>query len=200
MQHRRSAASALPAYTAPRMAHSDSSDGGERHSEPHAPPAPTNVPARSSRPPRARHPKLAAARARLIAAPPIADCVAPPPPALLRAIEQFNANEFFDQHESLERLWLDTPGTIRHAYEGILQIGVGLYHLLERRNFHGAAVKLDHGIRLLDACPPVCHGLDLARLRGDARSARRHLLRLGPDRLAAFNRARVPKVHFVGET
>ncbi len=111
-------------------------------------------------------------------------------------MEEFNTGEFFEQHETLELLWRATPGEIRHLYEGILQVGVGMHHLLAKANFHGAAVKLDHGIRLLSVFPPVCHGIDVARLVRDARRARLHLLRLGPERIGEFNRDRVPRVYF----
>ncbi len=149
--------------------------------------------------PRSNHPKLGRALERLESADLATACNAPPPPELLQALHEFNAGEFFEQHETLELLWRATPDEIRHLYEGILQIGVGLYHLLARRNFRGAAVKLDHGIRLLEAFPPVCHGVDIRRLRLDAQAARAHLLDLGPDRLEAFDRARIPRVHLVDE-
>jgi uncharacterized protein len=126
-------------------------------------------------------------------------CAAPAPPELLQAIHEFNAGEFFEQHETLELLWRATPEEIRHLYEGVLQIGVGLHHLFNKHNFHGAAVKLDHGIRLLEAFPSVCHGVDIQRLRVDAHAARAHLLELGPDRLDEFDRARIPRVHLIDE-
>jgi len=146
--------------------------------------------------PRATHPKLARALDRLRNADLAADCAAPPPEALRQAVEEFNAGQFFEQHETLELLWRATPGHIRHLYEGILQVGVGMHHLLANRNFHGAAVKLDHGIRLLEAFPDVCHGLDVARLRAAATAARAHLLALGPQRLGEFDPALIPRVHF----
>jgi predicted metal-dependent hydrolase len=146
--------------------------------------------------PRATHPKLARALDRLREADLGADCARPAPPELHKAVDVFNAGEFFEQHETLELLWRATPGQIRHLYEGILQVGVGMHHLLAKHNFHGAAVKLDHGIRLLEAFPDVCHGLDVARLRHDALAARAHLLELGPQRLDEFDRALVPHVHF----
>ena len=117
----------------------------------------------------------------------------------MQAIEEFNAGEFFEQHETLELLWRATPGEIRHLYEGILQIGVGMHHLFTNRNFHGAAVKLDHGIRLLSAFPASCHGVDVARLRRDAASAREELVRLGPERVDQFPVDLTPRVHFTGE-
>jgi predicted metal-dependent hydrolase len=122
-------------------------------------------------------------------------CAEPAPPELGKAIREFNAGEFFEQHETLELLWRATPGEIRHVYEGILQIGVGMHHLLVNWNFHGAAVKLDHGIRLLEAFPDVCHGIDVARLQRDAGRARQHLIELGPNRLNEFDARLIPRVH-----
>src|SRR5882672_3640453 len=133
--------------------------------------------------PRSNHPKLTAALERIGQADMFAACAAPAPPELIKGIHEFNAGEFFEQHETLELLWRATPDEIRHLYEGILQIGVGMHHLLKKRNFHGAAVKLDHGIRLLEAFPDTCHGVDVARLRRDATRARRRVLELGPQNL-----------------
>ena len=149
--------------------------------------------------PRSTHPKLARALERLASADLRALCAEPAPPELLRAIHEFNAGEFFEQHETLELLWRATPGEIRHLYEGILQIGVGMHHLFKNHNFHGAAVKLDHGIRLLETFPDRCHGVDVARLRRDARAARDALVVLGPDRVDEFPRALTPRVHWTGE-
>jgi predicted metal-dependent hydrolase len=149
--------------------------------------------------PRSTHPKLERALERLEAADLAAACAAPAPPELRKAIDEFNSGEFFEQHETLELLWRATPEEIRHLYEGILQVGVGFYHLLVKHNFHGAAVKLDHGIRLLEAFPASCHGVDVARLRREARVAREQLLRLGPARLDAFDRQLVPRVHLTAD-
>ena len=149
--------------------------------------------------PRSTHPKLSRALERLGSVDLAAACGEPAPPELDKAIHEFNAGEFFEQHETLELLWRATPGEIRHLYEGILQIGVGMHHLLKNHNFHGAAVKLDHGIRLLEAFPDTCHGVDVARLRRDATAARAHLLELGGSRLDRFQVERIPRVHLVGE-
>jgi uncharacterized protein len=149
--------------------------------------------------PRSTHPKLDNALERLRATDLAGPCATPAPPELRKAIREFNSGEFFEQHETLELLWRATPEEIRHLYEGILQIGVGFYHLLVKRNYHGAAVKLDHGIRLLEAFPPVCHGVDVARLRREARAAREALLALGPGGIEQFEPERVPRVHLVAD-
>jgi len=146
------------------------------------------------------HPKLSRALERLGTADLVVACAEPAPAELGKAIHEFNAGEFFEQHETLELLWRATPGEIRHLYEGILQIGVGMHHLLRNRNFHGAAVKLDHGIRLLEAFPAICHGVDVGRLRRDATAARARLLELGPSGLGRFEAELIPRVHLVGET
>jgi uncharacterized protein len=145
--------------------------------------------------PTSSHPKLARALERLRLADLSSACGNSPPPELMKGIEEFNKGEFFEQHETLELLWRATPGEIRHLYEGILQIGVGFHHLLNKHNFHGAAVKLDHGIRLLEPFPRVCQGIDVDRLRQDASKARAHLLELGPDGLDRFDRRLIPRVH-----
>src|SRR5437016_1123019 len=149
--------------------------------------------------PRSNHPKLVSALERLESADLVSACAAPAPRELVQAIHEFNAGEFFEQHETLELLWRATPAEIRHLYEGILQIGVGLHHLFNKHNFRGAAVKLDHGIRLLEAFPDVCHGVDVARLRRDAIRAREHVLALGPGGITRFDRAYVPRVHLLNE-
>jgi predicted metal-dependent hydrolase len=149
------------------------------------------------RDPRSHHPKLVRALERLRGADLATACAEAAPPELVKAIHEFNAGEFFEQHETLELLWRATPNEIRHLYEGILQIGVGMHHLYKNHNFHGAAVKLDHGIRLLEAFPDTCHGIDVARLRREATRAREHLLGLGPERLQEFDRDRTPRVHLV---
>jgi uncharacterized protein len=72
-----------------------------------------------------------------------------------------------------------------------------MHHLFKNRNYHGAVVKLDHGIRLLEAFPAECHGIDIARLRLDAVAARTRLLELGPSRLSEFPPELTPKVHLI---
>src|SRR5207302_8270854 len=104
------------------------------------------TPILTSTDPRSNHPKLTAALERLGVADLMAACAAPAPPELVKGIHEFNSGEFFEQHETLELLWRATPEEVRHLYEAILQIGVGMHHWLKNRNFWGAAVKLDHGI------------------------------------------------------
>ena len=66
--------------------------------------------------PRAVHPKLARALERMADADLASPCSEPAPPELVKAIHEFNAGEFFEQHETLELLWRATEGEA--AYYG----------------------------------------------------------------------------------
>jgi predicted metal-dependent hydrolase len=122
-----------------------------------------------------------------------ARCADPAPEALLRGIEQFNAGEFFDQHETLETLWRETRTPIRGLYHGILQIGVGFHHW-RNGNHHGASVLMEEGIERLRPFTPACQGVDVRALIGDATRARDELLRLGPEGMRTYDLARAAKV------
>ena len=111
----------------------------------------------------------------------------------MRGIEQFNAGEFFEQHETLELLWRDTRAPIRGLYHGILQIGVGFHHW-RNGNHHGASVLLDEGIARLAPFAPTCQGVDVAALVRDASVARDELLALGPERMKDYDLRQAPKI------
>lgn len=127
-----------------------------------------------------------------------ARCDAAPPPGLLAGIAQFNAGEFWECHETLEELWRPEPDHIRYLYQGILQIGVGFYHL-RRGNWRGAVNKLRSGIAYLAPSAPTCLGVDVARLRGEASAVLGALDALGPERVGEYAAGRLPTVRLVGE-
>ena len=127
-----------------------------------------------------------------------ARCDEAPPAALLAGIAQFNAGAYWECHETLEELWRPEPDHIRYLYQGILQIGVGFYHL-RRGNWRGAVNKLRSGIAYLAPSAPACLGVDVARLRGDAGAVLAALDALGPARLAEFDATALPTVHRAGE-
>src|SRR5271165_3099423 len=95
-------------------------------------------------------------------------CAAPPSPGLLEGIALFNAREYFECHEVLEAVWNAERHPVRTIYKGIIQVGVGCYHLL-RGNYRGAMIKLQSGADYLEPFAPVCMGLEIRRLIDDAR-------------------------------
>jgi predicted metal-dependent hydrolase len=125
-----------------------------------------------------------------------ARCDQPPPPELLEGVAQFNAGEFFEQHETLELLWRDTRTPDRGLYHGILQIGVGFHHW-RQGNFHGATALLDAGIERLRPFAPACKTVDVSLLIADATRARERLASLGKDAMSTADLARVaPQIRF----
>jgi predicted metal-dependent hydrolase len=124
-------------------------------------------------------------------------CSEPPPPLLVRGIEEFNQREFFECHETLEVLWRSEPHPVRYLYQGILQVGVGFYHL-GRGNHHGAVTKLRTGCELLEFYAPRCQGVEVAPLIAAATRARRRLERLGRERMGDFPDELIPRVELVG--
>ena len=91
------------------------------------------------------------------------------PAVMQKAVEQFNARQYWDCHETLEREWLATPYPPRFFYHAMIKVAVGLHHL-GRHNGHGARVKLADGVRLLRLFPPVYMGVRADRLLDDASS------------------------------
>jgi uncharacterized protein len=113
-------------------------------------------------------------------------CADPPPPLLVEGIAQFNRGEYFEQHETLERLWRAEPRSVRALYQGILQIGVALHHL-RRGNHHGTVSMLTRGARHLAPFAPRCQGVDVETLLRDAAAVLAAIEHLGPGRLADFD-------------
>jgi CheY-like chemotaxis protein len=125
--------------------------------------------------------------------PDLSACQETPPAGLLRGVEQFNRREFFECHETIELVWMAEPGPIRLLYQGILQVGVALYHV-QRKNWRGAVKVLERAIPKLAYFEPACAGLDISRLLADAHSVRQHLIRLGAERIGEFDPALVPVI------
>jgi predicted metal-dependent hydrolase len=140
------------------------------------------------------HIKVRAALQRLSAGDPRRRCRAAPSPLLLKAIHEFNAGEFFDQHETLEDMWRAETDEIRFLYQGILHVGVGFYHL-QKGNFHGAVTKLGTGTQLLTHFEPSCMRVDVRRLVAEASAAREQLIGLGEARMSEFDPRLIPHVH-----
>jgi enoyl-[acyl-carrier protein] reductase III len=123
------------------------------------------------------------------------DCQGRLPPLALFGLQLFNAGEYFEAHEALETAWRDETGPVRELYRGILQVGVAYYHLLNG-NYTGAVKMLERCKQWLEPFPDDCRGIELARFREDFLRVERELLRLGPERLALFDRGLLKKIHY----
>lgn len=122
-------------------------------------------------------------------------CDEVPPALFYTGLEQFNRGQYFEQHESLEEIWILEPRAIRYVYQGILRIGVGFYKL-RLGNYRGTINHLNGGLAYLRPFGDECLGVDLARLTREAVEVRDRVIELGPDRLVDFELATLPRVHY----
>ena len=84
-----------------------------------------------------------------------------------QGIEAFNQQQFYECHDLLEAIWMESIERDRNFYQGILQIAVACYHL-GNGNWRGAVVLLGEGIRRLADYQPTYYGLDVSQLRTDS--------------------------------
>ena len=82
---------------------------------------------------------------------------------------------------------------MRYLYQGILLVGVGLYHW-RRGNRHGAVVKLTQGVDKLQWFRPACMQVDVDRLIREALACRAQVEAL-PAGLPPFPPPGLPLVH-----
>ncbi|HMA38322.1 MAG TPA: DUF309 domain-containing protein [Chloroflexia bacterium] len=122
-------------------------------------------------------------------------CWEPPPAPLYTGIAEFNRGAYFECHETLEAIWMREPGPIRRLYQGILQVGVGFYHL-RNGNYRGTLNLLGSAVGYLADFAPACLGVDVARLIAEATQVRAAVVALGPAQVRAFDLATLPQVHY----
>lgn len=86
-----------------------------------------------------------------------------PPEEFWQGVEQFNAQEFYACHDTLEALWMEALEPQKKFYQGILQIAVACHHL-GNLNWRGAVILLGEGIGRLRDYQPVYEEIDVTEL------------------------------------
>ena len=107
------------------------------------------------------------------------------PPSFWQGVFQFNQQEFYPCHDTLEALWMEASDPDRDFYQGILQIAVGCYHL-SNLNWRGAVILLGEGIRRLNPYQPHWQSIDVAQLVAESRQLLAVLQQLDPNNLVEF--------------
>ncbi|HLE53165.1 MAG TPA: DUF309 domain-containing protein [Anaerolineales bacterium] len=115
-------------------------------------------------------------------------CQEPLSPMAVRGLEEFNRGEYFEAHESLEAAWKADNSSGRELYQAVLQVAVAYYQIL-RGNYSGAAKMFLRLRQWIDPLPDYCRGVHVANLRAEAQAVHQELLRLGPERIADFDRS-----------
>ncbi len=118
-----------------------------------------------------------------------------PPNLFYVGLEQFNRGEYYEQHESLETIWIADQRPLRRLYQGILKVGVGFYKL-RLGNYRGTINHIAGGIAYLERFPGDCLGVDLTRLISESTTVREQVIALGPETIGEFDLSTLPKVHY----
>ncbi len=127
-----------------------------------------------------------------------AQCAQPLPAQARRAVELFNAGEYYRQHDLFEALWMAEQGPVRDLYRAILQVGIA-YYQVTRGNRRGALKMLLRAVQWLNVLPDACQGVDVGRLRADAARVRAALEALPDgDDLRGFDRSLLARVRLLG--
>lgn len=82
---------------------------------------------------------------------------------LALGIKQFNQQNFYACHDTLEAVWLEADPCEKNFYQGILQIAVAHYHL-SNQNWRGAVILLGEGVRRLKGFRPNHQEVDTESL------------------------------------
>ena len=85
-----------------------------------------------------------------------------------KGIDQFNAQAFFEAHETWEEIWLTEPEPEKTFLQGIIQVSAAFHHY-RRGNPAGARSLLAAGVMKLDRFPETHSGLELGELRDAVR-------------------------------
>lgn len=108
------------------------------------------------------------------------------PALVISGIEKFNLGAFYACHDDLEDAWRQDDGPGRDLYRGVLQVAVA-YLQIERGNYRGAMKMLLRMRQWLTPMPPICRGVDVAKLLEDATVVQNQLAELGPAKIGEFD-------------
>jgi uncharacterized protein len=123
------------------------------------------------------------------------DCAGSIHPAAIKGMELFKVGEYWLAHEELEQAWKEETGAVRELYRAILQTAV-IYLHITRANYSGAIKVYGRVQKWITPWPQVCRGIEIGQLRGDLEVVIAEVRRLGPDRLAGFDRALLKPVRW----
>lgn len=107
------------------------------------------------------------------------------PDEFWQGVEQFNQQEFYACHDTLEALWMEALAPQKRFYQGVLQIAVACYHL-GNLNWHGAVILLGEGIRRLRDYELSDEEIDVTGLLTESTQLLQALQQAGPEQVADF--------------
>jgi uncharacterized protein len=127
------------------------------------------------------------------------------PAGWLQGVDEFNRQEYYACHDTLEALWMDAAIPDKNFYQGVLQIAVGCYHL-HNLNLRGAIILLGEGIGRLSYYQPVYEGIDVSKAIRDSSNLLQTLQSIDPNKVIDFvtslqtDRMPLPILHWVHQS
>lgn len=106
-------------------------------------------------------------------------------PEFERGIAEFNQQQFYACHDTLEAIWVDAPEADKRFYQGILQVAVGCYHL-SNDNLRGAIILLGEAVRRLCDYQPDYEEINVEQLLEQAMALLKALQQLQPEQTSDF--------------
>lgn len=85
-----------------------------------------------------------------------------------RGVDLFNAGDFYECHEVLEELWMDSQAPDRRFLQSLIHFAVGFYHH-ERGNRNGATRQLHKGLKKIQDYLPDWDGVQTELIEGEVR-------------------------------
>ncbi len=123
----------------------------------------------------------------------------------LKGVDEFNRQEYYACHDTLEALWMDAAISDKNFYQGVLQIAVGCYHL-HNHNLKGTIILLGEGVGRLSYYQPVYEGIDVSRAIRDSSNLLQTLQSIDPHTVSDFvtslqtDRKLLPIIHWVQQS
>ncbi len=116
------------------------------------------------------------------------------PEAFWQGLEEFNRQEFYACHDTLEPLWIEANQPLRFFYQGILQLAVAYYHL-HNQNWQGAVTLLGQGLQRLDYFLPEYVGVNVQALVSQSSAILQQLHQLPGQDLQHFS-CQLPQIDY----
>ncbi|HAN75061.1 MAG TPA: DUF309 domain-containing protein [Planktothrix sp. UBA8407] len=107
------------------------------------------------------------------------------PQEFWQGVEEFNQQQFYACHDTLEALWMEAPQPEKKFYQGVLQIAVGLYHL-SQKNWKGAVILMGEGLAKLDYYYPDYSGINVEQLMEETSQLLKALQIAGAEKVEDF--------------
>ena len=114
-----------------------------------------------------------------------------------KGLELFNEGEYFECHEVIEDLWLETPSEdlYRDLYKGVIQAAAAVYQF-DRGILSGAIGLFDTSIKYLEIYKPQALGLDVNHLIQEMRVCFEPLKGWDGHKIVGFNMQLAPKLRY----